>query len=391
MHRGGADIRYVQEMLGHERMETTQIYTHVHIEALREVHARCHPHGKLGPDHDMNGKITPLEIPHPPDDADFASHASAEALNAAAMITACEQAPRISAHQAVMPRPSHPQDPPEDDPPAGKSPKSPNPPPKPPKGGNSHNPLPTSESQEESLRSKTACVTFYGYRWYEPVTGRWPSRDPIGERGGLNLYGFVGNDGINLMDYLGNAEIGSPLPGREELGNFAGFCKTTNCIGDAFDEKTSIICVESIEELGKILKDKGCREMKQHGVCGKDEKSVLVYFLIHPRNAPRGGLFQPGEPVFATVHVVHQECNKNTYRQVLGDGEFSAKTGGKGAPVFDGITNPSAAAREYYRVAEPGSEKLQMSKTQYCCPCPKPKGACIPNDETYPNLADYGY
>jgi integrase/recombinase XerD len=59
MHRGGADIRYVQEMLGHERIDTTQIYTHVHIDALREVHARCHPHGKLGPDRDMHGKLTP--------------------------------------------------------------------------------------------------------------------------------------------------------------------------------------------------------------------------------------------------------------------------------------------------------------------------------------------
>jgi integrase/recombinase XerD len=47
MHRGGADIRYVQEMLGHARLETTQIYTHVHIDALREVHARSHPHGRL--------------------------------------------------------------------------------------------------------------------------------------------------------------------------------------------------------------------------------------------------------------------------------------------------------------------------------------------------------
>lgn len=26
--------------------------------------------------------------------------------------------------------------------------------------------------------------------------GLWPSRDPIGERGGVNLYGFVGNDGV---------------------------------------------------------------------------------------------------------------------------------------------------------------------------------------------------
>jgi len=44
---------------------------------------------------------------------------------------------------------------------------------------------------------------YYGYRWYDPVIGRWPSRDPIGEEGGLNLYGFVGNDGANHLDYLG--------------------------------------------------------------------------------------------------------------------------------------------------------------------------------------------
>ncbi|PIE62809.1 MAG: hypothetical protein CSA26_13040 [Desulfobacterales bacterium] len=44
---------------------------------------------------------------------------------------------------------------------------------------------------------------YYGYRWYDPVAGRWPSRDPIGEEGGLNLYGFVENDGTNQWDYLG--------------------------------------------------------------------------------------------------------------------------------------------------------------------------------------------
>jgi hypothetical protein len=31
----------------------------------------------------------------------------------------------------------------------------------------------------------------------------WPSRDPIGEEGGVNLYGFVGNDVINKIDVLG--------------------------------------------------------------------------------------------------------------------------------------------------------------------------------------------
>jgi RHS repeat-associated protein len=48
-----------------------------------------------------------------------------------------------------------------------------------------------------------APLYYYGYRYYDPVTGRWPSRDPIAEKGGLNLYGFVENDGINRWDYLG--------------------------------------------------------------------------------------------------------------------------------------------------------------------------------------------
>ena len=44
---------------------------------------------------------------------------------------------------------------------------------------------------------------YYGFRYYNPVTGRWLNRDPIGEHGGLNLYGFVGNNGVSWFDYLG--------------------------------------------------------------------------------------------------------------------------------------------------------------------------------------------
>ena len=44
---------------------------------------------------------------------------------------------------------------------------------------------------------------YYGYRYYDPLTGRWPSRDPIGEKGGVNLYNFVRNDGVNRWDVLG--------------------------------------------------------------------------------------------------------------------------------------------------------------------------------------------
>jgi len=44
---------------------------------------------------------------------------------------------------------------------------------------------------------------YYGRRYYLPRIGRWGNHDPIGERGGLNLYGFVGNEPVCRVDLLG--------------------------------------------------------------------------------------------------------------------------------------------------------------------------------------------
>ncbi len=59
LHENGADLRSIQELLGHARLDTTQIYTQVSIAQLRETHARCHPRGQVKPD------LPPEEKPAP--------------------------------------------------------------------------------------------------------------------------------------------------------------------------------------------------------------------------------------------------------------------------------------------------------------------------------------
>jgi RHS repeat-associated protein len=62
-------------------------------------------------------------------------------------------------------------------------------------------------------------LLYYGYRYYNALTGRWLNRDPIGERGGRNLYAFGPNNPVDTIDPLGlsladgtfGGGIGGPL------------------------------------------------------------------------------------------------------------------------------------------------------------------------------------
>ncbi len=51
------------------------------------------------------------------------------------------------------------------------------------------------------------------FRSYDANPGRWLNRDPMRETGGLNLYAYVGNNSINLIDPTGQGEIPPPHPG----------------------------------------------------------------------------------------------------------------------------------------------------------------------------------
>ena len=46
MLKNKADIRVIQELLGHASLDSTQVYTHITINDLKEIHKRCHPREK---------------------------------------------------------------------------------------------------------------------------------------------------------------------------------------------------------------------------------------------------------------------------------------------------------------------------------------------------------
>jgi RHS repeat-associated protein len=85
---------------------------------------------------------------------------------------------------------------------------------------------------------------YYGYRWYDASNGRWINKDPIEEQGGLNLYGFVGNDGVGVIDYLGNNAVCAPAAaGLTAAGVALAFGLTvTECMQDP-------ACSEAVNKL----------------------------------------------------------------------------------------------------------------------------------------------
>jgi RHS repeat-associated protein len=247
-------------MLGHEQLTTTQIlirfsltephpigarrcapvqttykpsvvFTHVSIKPLSEVHARCHPYARMPVSNENPGK--PLEQTgilandNAPDEKLSSSLPAADPLPA---IPPTPPTPATPAMTAALTAPAAvPQavdigvpgsD--DDDVNPGSGAILPKSGPRPPRPRNPRNSMASNRLRRKSINAKPVHVADYLYRYMDPLTGRWPSRDPIGEEGwksrsfskvligeegGLNLYGFVGNGPIDDLDYLGLEEV----------------------------------------------------------------------------------------------------------------------------------------------------------------------------------------
>ena len=103
----------------------------------------------------------------------------------------------------------------------------------------------------------------YGYRYYDSVNGRWLNRDPIGINGGINLYGMVGNDPVNRIDYLGLLKLVIEHR-RTVYGVFATYGELTVSVDDA-----NVAACCKFPMSFKSLEPP--RKRKEHGILNKSQ------------------------------------------------------------------------------------------------------------------------
>ena len=126
-------------------------------------------------------------------------------------------------------------------------------------------------------------LVYYLYRYYEPNLQRWLNRDPIGERGGKNLYGFVANEPLDKYDPFGE-DIGPkdhpPVP--PQFGKKPFVTGRDNCLCYALDRP------------GKPLQPDGGKGGKNATNC-QDPKEQIKKNYPGVTDVPRGRFFGEGK------------------------------------------------------------------------------------------------
>jgi len=100
-------------------------------------------------------------------------------------------------------------------------------------------------------------LVYFGFRYYSPELGRFVSRDPIGARGGANLYGFLGNSPVGRWDLLGMVR------GCAETGGVGSNPRKCCCRDLTYDSYTHCCCHATGFRERKVF----CNAMKWRGQC----------------------------------------------------------------------------------------------------------------------------
>jgi len=156
-------------------------------------------------------------------------------------------------------------------------------------------------------------LVYFGYRYYCSATGRWPNRDPIGELGGRNLYGFINNNPVNKFDLLGltlaaeiPAEIALEIEAGVSLAQIAADYGLT--LAQVTQMAAAIATAAAVDQIVKNLQNtsKGkdpCEKAKDAVRAAKkslDSFQKLIDkhqgWINDPTSYKGGGIIQPGDP-----------------------------------------------------------------------------------------------
>ena len=176
-------------------------------------------------------------------------------------------------------------------------------------------------------RDNETDLYYYGYRYYSPSLGRWISRDPVEEQGGLNLYGFVNNDPVNKYYVWGvgnindvytpkdyhsffkpyyppitpnnNKRVSFPVKSSPKSGSMADVLGFVNSLFNATREEI---------EYNKSLK-KGCQECREYasknGICCFGCCLINIYIV---EKVYGYGVFFLNEVHYGNVEIFKEPC-----------------------------------------------------------------------------------
>ena len=147
-------------------------------------------------------------------------------------------------------------------------------------------------------------LLYYGFRFYQPTTGRWLSRDPIEEQGGVNLYGMGANNPINRIDPLGLSLY------TDLTGSFDPYKPTQGKYGSLYSSYHSISIKLCCPEQANKLADQIYARMKEFKEFNAGNNSTVTvsdgYALFFPNSAAELlGSIATGHP-YVTVSLMNK-------------------------------------------------------------------------------------
>jgi RHS repeat-associated protein len=184
---------------------------------------------------------------------------------------------------------------------------------------------------------------YFGYRFYDPATQRWLNRDPIGEEGGVNLYGYVGNNPLTYWDAFGNDPQSNMSLLKDELG------------GDSYD---GTVCDRFTQFASDVLNETPIGQAKI-ALTGKNLQDEQVSLLeqISTAAGPVLGMCKKicGMAKAAKTADKFSRAPKSLMDEMVLD----AAKQGKGTKIIDNLGDPKFKDMEKWSYTEKSAAGLR--------------------------------